>query len=209
MLKSIIAGILALALATVIIAPGISAAAQDPSPNQQTLVSLYTQLINLLQQELLALGGKAPSLAPPSCSPSFGNICLVNAAGVPIQPAASGTSHKKASHANSDNSTPPPAPYVAKAVHFDGGTWLINNSLVATDNTKASFSEWFYVQAPSDHDKYFIPWIVDPVIRSMMFRGLTLTVRMTAEESKYFGETQAALIIRDVKLLLSRLAGTI
>lgn len=124
MLKSIIASILAIALATVIVAPGISAAAQDPSSNQQTLVSLYTQLINALQQELLALGGKAPT-PPPTCSPAFGNVCLVNSAGIPIQPSGSGSVHaKKRVVTNSNSDVAPPAPYVAKAVHFDGNTGL-------------------------------------------------------------------------------------
>jgi hypothetical protein len=33
--------------------------------------------------------------------------------------------------------------YTAKAVHFDGATWLVNPSLVATDNNLFSFMYWF------------------------------------------------------------------
>lgn len=59
---------------------------------------------------------------------------------------------------------PAPAPYVAKAAHFDGSTYLSNSTLVSSDNTKASFSQWFYVPAAPSHDKYFIPWIVYPTL---------------------------------------------
>jgi peptidoglycan hydrolase-like protein with peptidoglycan-binding domain len=54
---------------------------------------------------------------------------------------------------------PAPAPYVAKAVYFDGSTWLSTNNLSSTDNSFFSFSFWFKTSTVADA---IIFWISDP-----------------------------------------------
>ncbi len=49
--------------------------------------------------------------------------------------------------------------YVAKAVHFDGGTWLSTVSLASIDNSSWSFSFWFKGLNASDAPAVFV---VDP-----------------------------------------------
>ena len=59
-------------------------------------------------------------------------------------------------------SPPSPTPYVAKAVHFDGNTYISANSLMAIDNGKFSLSFWFKMQ---DFGPTVFPtvFVVDPV----------------------------------------------
>jgi hypothetical protein len=143
---SLVCGMSVLIFALPVVAQAALNATDTPGQTNGSgvaLIALYTQLLQLLQQELLALGGKAPSPAPPTCSPVFGNICLVNSAGVPIQPSGSGSVHsKKRTVSNSNSDAPTPAPYVAKAVHFDGNTLIAANTISTNDDGDLSYSFW-------------------------------------------------------------------
>jgi hypothetical protein len=148
--------IFALVLAFVFLFAGPAAYAQTVSApqNEQTLIALYTQLIQLLKQEIAALTLPATTAtatttqsswldewnrrAPANSTPGFGG---------------------GGGHAASAPIADTPAPYVAQAVHFDGNTYLRNNSLVSIDSRYWSFSFWI-----KSHDlgPYEVIGVVDP-----------------------------------------------
>lgn len=116
------------------------------SGSNVSLITLYTQLIKLLQQEVIALeptltiaasstsamSSSSPSWlddfnerAPRGYTPGFG--------GGGSAPATTPT----------PSPAPTPAPYVAKAVDFDGATYLSRNSgLSVANGSKGFFSFW-------------------------------------------------------------------
>jgi hypothetical protein len=126
----------ALAMATPTAAP----------PNTQTLITLYTQLLQLLQQELSALSSSATTTATTTATAPTATSAIPAWLQAWDQFAPKGYvpgfggGGGIASSNNSNNSTP--APYVAKAVHFDGLTQLINMAMSVTDGPYTAYSFW-------------------------------------------------------------------
>jgi peptidoglycan hydrolase-like protein with peptidoglycan-binding domain len=128
-------------------------------------------LNKLLDQSLSSLAPSTPSapaaptatstisLVPtPPAPPIYTTPPPTPAVGQPWQAVSGGGGGGSPAPAPEPAPTPPaPAPYVAQAVHFDGSTFLKNNSLVLpADVTKISVSLWFNINPASVWNVFFV-----------------------------------------------------
>jgi hypothetical protein len=119
-----------------------------PAPaNNQTLITLYTQLLQVLQQELSALSSLAPATTTTPTATATSTLPAWLQAWDQFAPKGyvpgfgGGGGSASSNNSNSNNSTPSNT-YVAKAVHFDGATAMSSSALTGTDNQTISISTW-------------------------------------------------------------------